>query len=140
MELFVRKIIPALAIPILGLIFFNLTIALGFFSLSVFDNVFHLGGQQAWHPQALAFVAVISAGLLKSQLREEIKAIFVFVLTAYMLASSSMLLWQWPIMAYLTGVLIYSGLLAYLIWRKCSWVYFYSVSAAAAVLLGASIL
>lgn len=140
MELFVRKIIPALAIPILGLIFFNLTIAMGFFLLSVFDNVFHFGGLQAWHPQGLAFVAVISAGLLKSQLRDENKAIFAFVLTAYMIASTSMLLWQWPVMGYLAGVLIYSGILAYLFWSKRSWVYFYSVSAAAAVILGASIL
>lgn len=85
-----------------------------------------------WYPplKHVTFVGLIIALswiLLRSKLPLLVKAIYLTVPVTVTLVTIGILLYRWPIIAYMIGTILTLSTLFYLYWYKLTWHYYYAV-------------
>lgn len=91
------------------------------------------------HILFVMIIALISWFVFKSKLKKLHKAIYSTVPTAVILVTVGMFFYQWPIISYIVGILIYGIIIFYLYKTKKSWLFYYAVTWVVLVLLIMSI-
>jgi hypothetical protein len=138
----VKNILATLAVAVFGFIMLTLTFL--FFALisQVFDRIvrINVGALPRWVPIArygvfLVIIVFISWLVFRSRLWTLIKAIYLTVPTASVLAIIGIALNAWPVLMYAIGGVITLAVLAYFYITKKPWLYFYSMILVALTLM-----
>lgn len=145
-----KKILTFISVPVAGYILLMLTFVLDFLFQSILNRFFsaYYNNNMTihWFPASkhlwfAVIIVIISWFIFKSKkLKELYKAVYAVVPTAVVLVTVGIFLYKWPAVAYTAGVLIYGTIIFYLYKNKKSWVFYYSVTLVAIVLLIMSIL
>jgi hypothetical protein len=137
-----KRILYALLIAIAGFILLNIT----FILYALFFNLFRLflpnelPVEYRWllilrHLLFMVIIGLISWPVLLSRIKPIFKAIYLMVPLATVFVTTGILLYEWPVLAYIISILIISGLLLYLWCTHRPWFYHYAVILVATGLL-----
>lgn len=133
-------------IPIFGYILLNLTFILdyAFQSLIIrlirFFTPFDLMKNTNWFPVVLHFsfvflLALISRSIFKSKIKTIYKATFFVVPLAVLYVTIGMFMYRWPFISLSLALYLFTGTFYYLIKKRLSWLYGYSLILISVVLL-----
>lgn len=75
----------------------------------------------------LVLILLISYFVYRSKLKDTYKAIFTIVPVAVLITTAGLMLYNWPIIAFLASALIVISALYYLYKKKKEWYYYYAV-------------
>ena len=134
----IKNILSVVAVTLLGFALLNLTFILDFLfqtAVSKLVNLFtpvDLAMTYAWYPPLLQILFVVIIGLVswlvfRSKLPVILKAAYLTIPTAVVLATVGIVLYRWPIAAYSLGGLLSAGTLYYFYRTTKPWLYFYAV-------------
>jgi drug/metabolite transporter (DMT)-like permease len=130
----VKNILAALVIAVLGFILLNLAFLLNFllFRLAGFFITEESISAIPWFPMMrhvlfLVIIILLSWFILRSKLPPFYKAVYLTVPVAAVLVTAGILLYQWQPAAYVAGTLITAGVLFYLYRTKQHWYYYYAM-------------
>jgi hypothetical protein len=139
---YVINILSALAVAAIGFVLLNLTFLFNFLVFRFIDIFIpdDLESLPRWLPVARHILFVIIIGLIswvmfRLKLPVLIKAIFMTVPTAVTLVTIGILLNPVPVLPYVIGGLLTIGVLYYFYRTNKSWLYYYSVSLVAVILM-----
>jgi len=138
----VKNILSAVVVAAAGFVLLNLTFLFYFLVFQFFD-IFARSNPESipqWIPPAraiifMAIIALLSWVIFRSKLPTLVKAIFMTVPTAVVLAMIGILLYPSPVLPYLVGALLTIGVLFYFYRTHKPWLYFYSVTLVALTLM-----
>lgn len=131
-----KNILSALAVIVFGFILLNLTFILDAAFQSLLNLFIPMNKDMTmrWYLFAV-LIYLLSWFIFKSKIGAIYKAIFSVVPVAVTFVTVGMFLYQWPVVSYTLSALIYSGIFFYLYKAKKPWIYYFSVSLIAVVLL-----
>ena len=139
---YVYNVLIALAIAVLGFILLNAAFLLNFLLFRLTDIIIPHESVPAvpWYPAArhlffLVLILVLSWLILRAKARPFFKAVYLTVPVAVTLVTVGMLLYNWPVLTYITGVLLTAGILFYLYRNRLRWYYYYATLLVALTLL-----
>lgn len=137
-----KNILSALAVIAFGFILLNLTFILDAAFQSLLNLFIPINKDMTmrWYLPArhilfAVLIYLLSWFILKSKIRTIYKAIFSVVPVAVTFVTIGMFLYQWPVVSYILSALIYGGIFFYFYKTKKQWIYYFSVSLIAVVLL-----
>lgn len=138
-KIITKDMLPLIVIPIAGFILLNITFILFFIFQSVcriflrifvnFDPEMHF----MWFPALMRIlfvvvILIISFFILRiKKIKPILKAVFLTVPTATVLVVMGTFLYQSPLISYILGFILVSGVLYYFYKTKQPWFYYYSV-------------
>lgn len=145
-----KNVLSALAIMIGGFVLFNVAFMMAalvnkttFFLLSLLIRETDSGFEQwffLWHIFFLVIVLVLSFLILRLPVHDLIKAIYFTMPLAVVITEISVQLYPMQVLVYAVNALVIAGVLAFLILKKKSWLYFYATGFVAVVMLVVGIL
>jgi hypothetical protein len=71
-------------------------------------------------------ILLLSWFVLRSKLGQFYKAVYLVTPVAVVLVTAGMLLYTWPLMPYIAGILFTGGILFYLYMNRGHWYYYYA--------------
>jgi len=143
---YVKNILSALAIVFGGSILLNLTFLFDFLFQSLVDEIIKLftsvDFNMAWswlppvkHGIFVILIGSISWFIFKSKLPKLIKAIYLTVPTAVVLATIGIFFYQWQLLPFVLGGIAVLGTLYFFYKKRLPWVYWFAVIIVALALL-----
>lgn len=134
----VKNILSALTVAVFGFVLLNLAFLFDFLFQSLIDGVVKLftpvdfNMVWSWFPPVKHALFVIIIGLIswfifRSKLGTLYKAVYMTVPLAVVFMTLGILLYRWPIFAYLSGFLFGFGVLYYFHRKKLPWLYYYTL-------------
>lgn len=137
-----NNILAVLAIAVLGFILLNLVFLLNFLLFRLSDIIIPHESVPSipWYPFVrhvffLLLILLLSWFILRTKLRPFYKAVYLTVPVAVTLATAGMLLYNWPVLTYVTGAFVTGGILFYLFRNRLHWYYYYTTLLVALTLL-----
>jgi len=138
-----KTVLTVAAVPVFGFILLNLTFMFDYGYQSLINRFFphNYDMDVSWFPPAkhISFVVVIlviSFFIFRAKkLKDIYKAIYACVPAAVVLVTIGMFLNHRQILVYIVSAAVYAAIMLYLFLKKKPWVYWYSVTLTAAVLL-----
>lgn len=138
-----KTALTVVAVPVFGFILLNLTFILDAGYQFLINRFFphNYDMEISWFPPAkhasfVVIILVISFFVFRAKkLKDIYKAIYACVPTAVTLVTVGMFLNHWQILVYIVSAVIYAAIILFLFLKKKPWVYWYSVTLTAAVLL-----
>jgi len=135
---FIKNVLLALAIAVLGFIFLTLTFVFDALFQSLIDGVIKLFTSvdinMVWywfppikHVMFVVVIGIISWFIFRIKLSDFWKATYMIVPLAVVFATIGMFFYQWPVVVYLIGGLFGIGILYYLYKTKQPWLYYYAL-------------
>lgn len=146
-NIYIKNVLSAIAVTVIGAILLNLTFILDwgfqslihlFFLRDYYHEVQWL--QSIKHILFVGIILMLSWFVLKSRLNRIFKAAYFMVPFAVILVTVGMFSFRWQILSYSISILIYGEVILYLYHMKKNWLYYYSVTLIAALLLIMNIL
>jgi hypothetical protein len=138
----IKNILSALAVAVLGFVLLNLTFLLNFLLFKLIDLCLphELITAFPWFPMVryalfLVIIILISWPVFRSKLSTLYKAIYLAVPTTVVLVSIGIFMYRWPPAAYLVGGIFAAGILFYLYCMRQPWLYYYAVLLVALTLM-----
>ncbi len=133
-----KNIISIMTVPVLGFILLNIVFVIN----AVFQWIlrrflmifidFNPDMNLSWIPAMMrilfvVFILMISFFILRTKMKPIFKATFLVVPAATVLVTMGIFFYQIPIISYIIGLIIVSGIIYYFYKTKQSWLYYYSV-------------
>lgn len=148
---YVKNVLSALAVTVFGFILLNLAFLFDFIYQSLVDYIVKLftsadiNMDWVWYPPFKHVIFIMIIGLItwaifRTKWPTLIKAIYLTVPLAVVLATCGMFLYRWPPLALVVGGLFSVGVLVYFYRTKQSWLYFYTLILISLVMLMVTIL
>lgn len=134
----IKNILSAIAIALLGFVLLNLIFILDFLFVTAVTKIINLftptdlAMTYSWYPPVMQGLFIIIIGLVswlvfRSKLGTCLKAAYLTIPTAVILATIGIFLYRWPVVSYSLGGLITIGALYYFYCTKKPWLYWYAV-------------
>lgn len=138
-----KRLLVLVAIPVIGAILLNLTFIADFLFQTAIDRIFGIDYATTMqtppvnkHLLFLILILIISWLIFRAKrIGDFIKALYSIVPVAVLFATIGILLYSWPVIIYVACTAIYLVLVLYLFLTKKSWMYYYSISLVALILL-----
>lgn len=127
MEFVKKYLVPVVVIPLGGYVLFAITFFSDFAFQSIFRRLFRIG--LPLHIPFALLVLVISYFILKStRLPDLLKAVYFCVPAIVLMLTTYISLYIWPVVAYISEVIVVALMIFYLIRTKKNWIFYYALA------------